>query len=172
MTAPAETIKHACFNFFHCASGKDRTGLPAALVPVLMGVSEADTVEDFALTQLATGRLPADWPAAHGRGQGAGVARLRTRTGGGHDAVPRGTERRHGAVRGYAANALGVDAALTEALRQRLLTPAAGMPAPASRDEARAATQHPPLRPLPERTGASAPRPRNGLHAVRPPALT
>jgi protein-tyrosine phosphatase len=47
----------------HCASGKDRTGLLAALVLSLVGVGENDIVADFALTGLATERLVADWRA-------------------------------------------------------------------------------------------------------------
>ncbi|MET7297778.1 tyrosine-protein phosphatase [Embleya sp. NPDC005575] len=42
---------------FHCASGKDRTGLIAALVLALLGVGDEDIVADFALTELATARL-------------------------------------------------------------------------------------------------------------------
>ncbi|MFD9215460.1 tyrosine-protein phosphatase [Streptomyces sp. NPDC059544] len=108
---------------FHCASGKDRTGLLAALVLLLLGVSEADAVEDFALTELATGRLLADWRAAHGDreptwpGYGRAPAEVMT-------LFLAALARRHGSVRDYAANALGVDEALTEALRVRLLTPA------------------------------------------------
>jgi protein-tyrosine phosphatase len=49
----------------HCASGKDRTGLIAAIGLILLGVSEADVVADFALTELATARLRADWRASH-----------------------------------------------------------------------------------------------------------
>ncbi|MEU2108829.1 tyrosine-protein phosphatase [Streptomyces sp. NPDC019507] len=107
---------------FHCASGKDRTGLLAALVLLLLGVSEADAVEDFALTELATGRLLADWRAAHGDreptwpGYGRAPAEVMT-------LFLAALARRHGSVRDYAANALGVDEALTEALRERLLTP-------------------------------------------------
>lgn len=108
---------------FHCASGKDRTGLLAALVLLLLGVSEADAVEDFTLTELATGRLLADWRAAHGDreptwpGYGRAPAEVMT-------LFLAALARRHGSVRDYAANALGVDEALTEALRERLLTPA------------------------------------------------
>jgi protein-tyrosine phosphatase len=47
----------------HCASGKDRTGLLAAIVLSLLGVGEDDIVADYALTGLATGRLVADWQA-------------------------------------------------------------------------------------------------------------
>ncbi len=47
----------------HCASGKDRTGLVAALVLSLLGVAEDDIAADYALTGLATERLIADWHA-------------------------------------------------------------------------------------------------------------
>jgi protein-tyrosine phosphatase len=47
----------------HCASGKDRTGLIAALVLGLLGVSDDDIAADYALTELATERLRADWRA-------------------------------------------------------------------------------------------------------------
>jgi protein-tyrosine phosphatase len=50
---------------FHCASGKDRTGIVAALILSLLGVSQADIATDFALTELATARLVADWRAAN-----------------------------------------------------------------------------------------------------------
>ncbi len=35
----------------HCSAGKDRTGIVAALVQLLLGVSEADVMADFMLTQ-------------------------------------------------------------------------------------------------------------------------
>jgi protein-tyrosine phosphatase len=50
---------------FHCASGKDRTGMVAALVLTLLGVPEDDIATDFALTELATTGLIADWRAAY-----------------------------------------------------------------------------------------------------------
>jgi protein-tyrosine phosphatase len=42
---------------FHCASGKDRTGVLAGLVLGLVGVCEDDIIADFALTELAAERL-------------------------------------------------------------------------------------------------------------------
>jgi protein-tyrosine phosphatase len=36
---------------FHCTAGKDRTGIVAALVLALLGVSDEDIVADYALTQ-------------------------------------------------------------------------------------------------------------------------
>ncbi len=108
---------------FHCASGKDRTGLLAALVLALLGVAEEVIVEDFALTGLATGRLLADWRADHpgqepvwpGYGQApAEVMRL----------FLAALTREHGSVRAYAADLLGADDALVAALRANLLEPA------------------------------------------------
>jgi protein-tyrosine phosphatase len=49
---------------FHCAAGKDRTGITAALVLTLIGVSEHDVVADYALSELATERFIAEWRAA------------------------------------------------------------------------------------------------------------
>jgi protein-tyrosine phosphatase len=50
---------------FHCASGKDRTGIVAALVLTLLGVADADIVADFARTGSATQQLVAAWHADH-----------------------------------------------------------------------------------------------------------
>lgn len=106
---------------FHCASGKDRTGIVAALVLTLLGVPEVDVVADFALTGLATERLVADWYDAHpGRelrwpGYGQAPAELMSR-------FLADLTTRHGSVAGYAADRLGADVALVEALRRNLLT--------------------------------------------------
>jgi protein-tyrosine phosphatase len=40
---------------FHCAAGKDRTGVISAVVLALLGVPEAELIEDYALTQRALG---------------------------------------------------------------------------------------------------------------------
>lgn len=110
---------------FHCASGKDRTGLLAALVLLLLGVDQADVVADFALTELATDRLRADylalrpqdrelplWPY-YGRAPGTVM-----------ELFLADLTARHGSVAGYAERRLGVDAALSAELRARLLTTA------------------------------------------------
>lgn len=105
---------------FHCASGKDRTGLLAALVLALLGVSEDDIVADFALTELATDRLVADWKAAHpdrvlkwpayGRAP-ADIMRL----------FLADLTTAYGSVHGYAIDRLGADDALIGRLRSQLL---------------------------------------------------
>jgi protein-tyrosine phosphatase len=107
---------------FHCAAGKDRTGLLAALVLSLLGVGEDDIAADYALTGLATDRLIADWRAAnpgqslqwHGYGQAPAEAMRLT--------LARLTVR-YGSLRGYATTRLGADETLTGALRERLLAP-------------------------------------------------
>ena len=48
---------------FHCATGKDRTGIIAALVLSLLDVSREDVVRDYALTASATPKFIADWYA-------------------------------------------------------------------------------------------------------------
>ncbi|MFC4014282.1 tyrosine-protein phosphatase [Nonomuraea purpurea] len=105
---------------FHCASGKDRTGLVAALVLALLEVSEDDIVADFALTELATDRLIAKWKAANpgrelrwpGYGRApAEVMRL----------VLADLTAAHGSVRSYVTDVLAMDAKLIAQLRDRLL---------------------------------------------------
>ena len=111
----------------HCAAGKDRTGLLAALTHHLLDVHPDDMIEDYLLTNTAVdlaGRAPA-------------IARqLETMTGrpAAHDAVVAflGVEpvyletalaeaaARHGSLDGYLDQALGVDAALRDRIGERL----------------------------------------------------
>ncbi|MFF8597637.1 tyrosine-protein phosphatase [Streptomyces sp. NPDC015232] len=109
---------------FHCAAGKDRTGLLAALVLALLDVPDEDVVADFALTELATERFLTDWKAAHPdrevRWNGFGrapavVMRL----------VLADLRATYGSVREYATGHLAVDPAVLEALRERLVERAA-----------------------------------------------
>jgi protein-tyrosine phosphatase len=106
---------------FHCAAGKDRTGLIAAVTLDLLGVSEDDIVADFALTERARDRFLADWVANHpgeqprwvGFGRSPALA-MRTFL----DTLAV----RYGSVRGYATHQLGVDRRRIDALRRRYLT--------------------------------------------------
>ncbi len=110
---------------FHCVSGKDRTGLLAALLLALLGVPEADIVEDYARTELATDRFLADWRAEHPGGEQPWL---------GFGRAPADVMRlflvemseRYGSVRAYAERLLGADAELVAALRRNLLEPEAG----------------------------------------------
>jgi protein-tyrosine phosphatase len=53
---------------FHCKSGKDRTGIIAALILTLMGVPETQIVADYALTEQFRPRFLADWEAQNRAG--------------------------------------------------------------------------------------------------------
>lgn len=107
---------------FHCHSGKDRTGLLAMLVLALVGVHEDDIVADFALTELATERLVAEWHAsypdltlrwpAYGRAPAEIMQRFLE-----------SLAAQYGSVHGYAVKQLGVDDDLVAALRKQLLHP-------------------------------------------------
>ncbi|WP_329199375.1 MULTISPECIES: tyrosine-protein phosphatase [unclassified Streptomyces] len=106
---------------FHCTSGKDRTGLIAAFVLTLLGVSREDVLADFALTELATARLLADWHTAHpGRTMGwpsygrapATVLAL----------VLDDLTARYGSPRAYLLDRVGITPATVLRLRERLLT--------------------------------------------------
>ena len=111
----------------HCAAGKDRTGLLAALTHHLLGVHHDDIVADCLLTNTAVDL----------EGWAPGIARqLEARTGRvvAHDAVVAflgvepvyldtalsGIAAQHGSTDAYLAEALGVDAALRERIGARL----------------------------------------------------
>ncbi|MFL6137858.1 MAG: tyrosine-protein phosphatase [Frankiaceae bacterium] len=106
---------------FHCTSGKDRTGLIAALLLALLGVSEQDILADFSLTERATERLLADWRdanpdramkwPAYGRAP-AVVMEL----------VLADLATRYGSVDGYLRDRVKVTDETADRLRARLLT--------------------------------------------------
>ncbi|MFJ7271866.1 tyrosine-protein phosphatase [Streptomyces sp. NPDC099050] len=106
---------------FHCTSGKDRTGLIAALVLTLLGVDEEQILADFALTELATARLTADWHTAnpgrtmrwpaYGRAP-AEILRLTLAD----------LATRYGSVGSYLADEVGITPVTTARLRDRFLT--------------------------------------------------
>nr|WP_315026601.1 tyrosine-protein phosphatase [Brevundimonas diminuta] len=111
----------------HCAAGKDRTGLLAALTHSLLGVAHDDLMADYLLTNQAvrlgeraeemarkltafTGRM-----AKHG----AVVAFLGVE-GGYLQAAFTAIEMRYGSIRAYLDQALGVDADRADRIRARL----------------------------------------------------
>ncbi len=111
----------------HCAAGKDRTGLLVALTHHLLGVGEADMIEDYLLTnttvrlverapemarkiQEMTGRTPSD--DAIVAFMGVDEAYLRAAL----DAI----RERFGSVDAYLEGALGVDAGLRGRIEARL----------------------------------------------------
>ena len=104
----------------HCASGKDRTGIIAMLVLSLVGVSEEDVLDDFALTELATQRLIADWKAFYPDRELSWSAYAR---------APKEPMKlfiadltsRYGSVAGYAEQELGFGGDLLAALKAKLV---------------------------------------------------
>ncbi|MFJ7264130.1 tyrosine-protein phosphatase [Streptomyces globosus] len=107
---------------FHCTSGKDRTGLIAALVLTLLEVPEEQILADFALTELATARLLADWHEANpGRtmrwpSYGRAPATVMSLT-------LADLATRHGSPAAYLADRVGITPHTTRLLRERLLVP-------------------------------------------------
>jgi protein-tyrosine phosphatase len=112
----------------HCAAGKDRTGMLAALTHSLMGVHEDDIFADFLLTNTATPidrRLPVAIETIAGLcGRTPTEAAVRTAMGVDTAYLERAfaaIEDRHGSVAAYLESALGVDAALRERIETRLV---------------------------------------------------
>jgi len=111
----------------HCAAGKDRTGMLAALTHHLLGVGRDDLFEDYLLTNVAVdlaGRAPAiaeQIKAFTGRtaSHDAVVAFMGVEASY-LDAAIAAIEIRHGSVDGYLEQALGVDAALRDRITERL----------------------------------------------------
>lgn len=108
---------------FHCAAGKDRTGVLAALVLSLLGVDDELIVADYALSAHAMDdlveRLRADTPDALSAMNDQPSAYLAAPP----EAMARvlaHIAREWGSVEGYVAD-IGVDATVTAALRATLL---------------------------------------------------
>jgi protein-tyrosine phosphatase len=107
---------------FHCAAGKDRTGLLAAVVLGLLGVSDEDIVVDYALSQQAMTRmlawLRAERPEIEEQIEGSAAAIVAADP----DTMSLFLGRlrdRHGSFAAYA-NSLGVGSAVVH-LQQALL---------------------------------------------------
>ena len=111
----------------HCAAGKDRTGMLAALTHHLLGVSRDDLIEDYLLTNVAVdlaGRAPAIAEQLKGfTGRTAshdavvafmGVEEAYL------DAAITEIEARHGSIDAYLEQALGVDDELRARIEERL----------------------------------------------------
>lgn len=109
---------------FHCSAGKDRTGVLAALLLSVLGVSSEDIVADYVLTNsvihLILGRLAED-PL---RAEAIAVMPARRRTV--HADVMESflgmLDRTHGGAEAWLTGA-GVPATSIDALRERLLPP-------------------------------------------------
>jgi protein tyrosine/serine phosphatase len=112
----------------HCAAGKDRTGILAALTHRLAGVHEDDIVEDYLLTnnpQRIAARAPmVAQMISEATGRTATDAAVRAAIGVEAEYLAEAfatIEAAHGSTEAYLAEVLGVDAALREALEARLL---------------------------------------------------
>ena len=111
----------------HCAAGKDRTGLLAALTHRLLGVHPDDLVQDYLLTNTAVdlaGRAPAIARQLHAMtGRVASDAAVTAFLGVEADylaAAFAAIDARHGSVEAYLDQALGVDASLRDRIVARL----------------------------------------------------
>ncbi|MFT4052922.1 MAG: tyrosine-protein phosphatase [Novosphingobium sp.] len=111
---------------FHCAAGKDRTGIVAALLLDLLGVSRADVLEDYALTDrfFARGcalvsqdpignRFAGIDPAIWEPMMRADPAYLAT--------MFETLEQRHGSAQGFLRDELGLSPGDLESVRHRLI---------------------------------------------------
>lgn len=112
----------------HCAAGKDRTGILAALTHHLAGVSDEDIVSDFMLTndpERMAKRLPVIMQAmteTTGRTPTEGAVMVAMSVEEGYlERAFAAIKARYGSTDAYLERALGVDAALRERLEARLL---------------------------------------------------
>ena len=112
----------------HCAAGKDRTGLICALTHHVLGVSEADIVADFLLTndpERMARKMSFLGPWLRdtvGKEVDEAGLRVAVSVNTAYLEMAFGVIRAaHGSLDGYLSDALGVDAALREALQDRLL---------------------------------------------------
>lgn len=105
----------------HCQGGKDRTGLVAALLLRLAGVSNEDIGADYSLSRQNLGAFLDEWiDAAKDDEQRARRARTSDSPAESMIRVLETIERRHGDVAGYLRDA-GLDDATIERARSRLL---------------------------------------------------
>jgi protein-tyrosine phosphatase len=105
---------------FHCAAGKDRTGIVAALLLSLVGATVDAIVEDYVLSDVGLGRFHAQWladahPLDRDRVRGLIVCRPERPA-----ALLEHVARRYGGVERYLLGA-GVEPTEIERLRARLL---------------------------------------------------
>jgi protein-tyrosine phosphatase len=122
VTLAADPDRHALL--FHCAAGKDRTGLVAALLLGALGVADDDVLDDFELTNRyrSAWRIAQLRPELAARGVDIDVMTA-------YFSAPRPAmahalatiEADHGSVEAYLTGPAGVTAATLEALREHLL---------------------------------------------------
>jgi protein-tyrosine phosphatase len=109
---------------FHCSAGKDRTGLTAGLLLALLGVADADILDDYQLTERHLGPIP---PELHQLLVEDGWHPEAILTSGG---APRhlmaeaidGVRGRFGSVEAYLVEAGGMEREVPDELRRLLVT--------------------------------------------------
>jgi protein-tyrosine phosphatase len=110
---------------FHCAAGKDRTGILASLLLSALGVSDDDIGRDYELTNLSRASHLA-WAKVHDPAEAADMESrppwLNTASGSVIRAFLEILRTRHGSIDGYLHD-LGVDGGVVQTLRSRLLEP-------------------------------------------------
>jgi protein-tyrosine phosphatase len=111
---------------FHCAAGKDRTGVLAALVLALVGVSDDDVADDYGMSAASMESLIAwlaeNFPEARDAMVNQPSAFMQAPAGAMHrflDAV----RARYGSVEGFVTDDLGVDPGVIDGVRAALLEP-------------------------------------------------
>jgi protein-tyrosine phosphatase len=109
---------------FHCAAGKDRTGVVAAIVLDVLGVQDDDIADDYSLSRLGMDRFKAwiieTYPEAADAMSDQPQAFLDAPTEAMHLFLS-GLRERHGSVHEYVTS-LGVTGDVIEAVRENLLT--------------------------------------------------
>lgn len=111
---------------FHCAVGKDRTGVAAALILAAAGVAYAEIVADYVATErfdLLASPHARGWPA-RSEEKVAAIAPLLGADTDYLDAMFEAIEQRSGTIEAYLHDALGLDEGERRALRQQLVEPA------------------------------------------------
>jgi protein-tyrosine phosphatase len=115
---------------FHCAAGKDRTGLTAALILGVLGVPDDAILDDYELTSTYYTARRMDSLAALMTEHGLPDARVRPLLEARRPVLERALHQlreRWGGFDGYARDHLGADAELPEQLRAALLIPSASI---------------------------------------------
>jgi protein-tyrosine phosphatase len=114
----------SCPLLFHCAAGKDRTGVLAAAILSLLGVSDDDIVRDYALSREGMRRLTF-WLEANAPDAAAVMAEQPAPFLSAPPAAMRlflrAVRSQHGSMRNYAAS-IGVREVVLQRVRQNLLT--------------------------------------------------
>lgn len=107
---------------FHCAAGKDRTGVAAAILLEIAGVDDETIVADYTLTEPLLQPMLEQW-LPEMRERGVDEARARQLLAAPRDAIETALQAlrgKHGSAEGYARD-LGVSHSTISGLRARLL---------------------------------------------------